>query len=160
MRDAWCSGAHASRISHPASRHLVPRQRSSFLAPLADQLLHIRLEPLAVAASGTHGVREGEQAPHALNFARLAPDDAPALGGMIADLEEAPIHGYVAPVHVQHHDVARRDAHYGVPGTPTQQMGTGPADPGPALGLEPRRCHWSKRNAHPVRITPSTCDQS
>src|SRR5438132_1164794 len=113
-----------------------------------------------VAASGTHGVREGEQAPHALNFARLAPDDAPALGGMIADLEEAPIHGYVAPVHVQHHDVARRDAHYGVPGTPTQQMGTGPADPGPALGLEPRRCHWSKRNAHPVRITPSTCDLS
>src|SRR5438046_5477231 len=54
--------------------------------------------------------REGEQASHALNFARLAPDDAPALGGMIADLEEAPIHGYVAPVHVQHHDVARRDA--------------------------------------------------
>src|SRR3989442_11063261 len=66
---------------------------------------------------------------------------------MIPDLEEAPIHGYVAPVHVQHHDVARRDAHHGVPGTPTQQMGTGPADPGPALGLEPRRCHWSKRNA-------------
>src|SRR5438046_7522412 len=97
--------------------------------------------------------REGEQASHALNFARLAPDDAPALGGMIADLEEAPIHGYVAPVHVQHHDVARRDAHHGVPGTPTQQMGTGPADPGPALGLEPRRCHWSKRNAHPLRIT-------
>src|SRR6266568_4940229 len=140
--------------------HLVPRQRSDFLAPLADQLLHIRLEPLAVAASGTHGVSEREQAPHSLNFARLAPDDAPALGGMIPDLEEAPIDGYVAPVYVQHHDVARRDAHHGVPGTPTQQMGTGPADPSPALGLEPRRCHWSKRNAHPLRITPSTCYQS
>src|SRR5712691_4095815 len=162
MRDASPFNASrfplpASRITLPASRHFVPGQRPGFLAPLADQLLHIRLEPLAVAASGTHGVSEGEQAPHPLDFARLAPDDAPALGGLIPDLEEAPIHGYVAPVHVQHHDVARRDAHYGVPGAPAQQVGTGPADAGPALGLEPRRCHWSKRNAHPLRITRSTC---
>src|SRR6266571_3612450 len=92
--------------------------------------------------------------------ALLAPHDAPALGGMRPYLEEAPIHGYVASVHVQHHDVARRDAHHGVPGTATQQMGAGPADPGPALGLEPRGRHWSKRNAHPLRITPPTCDQS
>src|SRR5216117_4300617 len=151
MRDALSSDA--SRIPHPASRHLVPRQRSRFLAPLADHLLHIRLEPLAVAARGTHGVREGEQAPHSLNFARLAPHDAPALGRMIADLEEAPIHRYVAPVHVQHHDVARRDAHDGVPRAPTQQMSAGPANTGPAFGLEPRGSHRAEGNTHALRIT-------
>src|SRR6266700_188997 len=157
MRDALSSDA--SRILHPVSRHLVPRQRSRFLAPLADHLLHIRLEPLAVAARGTHGVREGEQAPHSLNFARLAPHDAPALGGMIPDLEEAPIHGYVAPVHVQHHDVARRDADDRIPRTPTQQMGAGPTDPGPALGLEPRGCHRAEGSAH-ARTIPGSRDGS
>src|SRR5256712_5557788 len=156
MRAAWWRGARGSRISDPASRHLVPRRRSRLLAPLADQLLHVRLKRLPVAAGGTHGVREGEQAPHTLNLARLAPDDAPALGGMIADLEEAPIHGYVPPVHVQDHNVARRDADDGVPRTPTQQMGTGSADPGPAFGLEPRGCHRAERNAHGFRITRST----
>src|SRR5690348_398486 len=103
MRDA--SSSDTSRIPHPASRHFIPRQRSRLLAPLAHQLLHIRLEPLPMAAGGTHGVGEGEQAPDPLNLARLAAHHAPALGGMIADLEEAPIHGYVAPVHVQHDDV-------------------------------------------------------
>src|SRR5438046_3985319 len=104
--------------------------------------------------------REGEQASHALNFARLAPDDAPALGGMIADLEEAPIHRYVAPVHVQHHDVARRDAHDGVPRAPTQQMSAGPANTGPAFGLEPRGSHRAEGNTHAVRITRSRSTES
>src|SRR5204862_4802121 len=139
--------------------HLVPRQRSRLLAPLADQLLYVRLKRLPVATGGTDGVREGEQAPHALNLARLAPDDAPALGRMIADLEEAPIHRYVAPVHVQHHDVARRDADDRIPRTPTQQMGAGPTDPGPALGLEPRGCHRAERTAH-ARTIPGSRDGS
>src|SRR5881296_3479989 len=138
MRDAWCSGARASRISHPASRHFVPREGADLLAPLADQLLDVRLEPLPMAAGGTHGVGQGEQAPHPLNLARLAPHDAPALGGMIADLEEATVHGYVAPVHVQHDDVARGDAHHRVPRAAAQQMSAWSADPGPALGLKPR----------------------
>src|SRR5216117_2834360 len=160
MGDAGCVVQRCARIPHLASRHFVPRQRSRLLAPLADQLLHVRLKRLPVATGGTHGVREGEQAPYALNLARLAPDDAPALGRIIADLEEAPIHRYVAPVHVQHHDVARRDAHDGVPRTPTQQMGAGPADPGPAFDLEPRGSHRAEWNTHALRITRSRSTES
>src|SRR5437867_12168168 len=110
MRHAWCSDARASRISHPASRHLVPREGADLLAPLADQLLHVRLEPLPMAAGGTHGVGKGEQAPHPLNLARLAPHAAPALGRMIADLEEAPVDQQLPPIDVEHHDATRRVA--------------------------------------------------
>src|SRR5205807_6452693 len=37
--------------------HLIPRQCAGLLAPLADQLLHIRLEPLAVAARDRKSTR-------------------------------------------------------------------------------------------------------
>src|SRR3989442_6446847 len=47
-------------------------------------------EGLAVPAGGAHRVREREQPAHALDLARLAPHDAPALRRMVADLEEAP----------------------------------------------------------------------
>src|SRR5436309_2039470 len=159
MRDARCSGANASRIPHPASRHFVPCQRADLLAALADQLLHVRLKPLPVAAGGAHGVREGEQAPHPLNLARLAPDDAPPLGGMIADLEEAPVDRHVPSIDVQHHDVTRGDADDGVPRAAAQQMRAGPSDPRPSLGLEARRRHGAKGHAH-ARTIPSSRDGS
>src|SRR5205823_5573897 len=56
MRDAWVPMPYASRISFPASRHFVPRQRCLLLAPLAGQIPHIGAEPLAVAAGGAHSV--------------------------------------------------------------------------------------------------------
>src|SRR5436309_13456516 len=159
MRDAWCSDARASRISHPASRHLVPREGADLLAPLADQLLDVRLEPLPMAAGGTHGVGQGEQAPHSLNAGRLAPHDAPALGGMIADLEEAPVDRHVPPIDVQHHDVTRGDADDGVPRAAAQQMRAGPSDTRPSLSLEARGRHWAERHAH-ARTIPSSRDGS
>src|SRR2546426_2245141 len=45
-------------------------------------------------------------------------------------------------------DVARRDAHDGVPRPATQQMGAGPSDARPALGLEARGSHWAEGHAH------------
>src|SRR5207244_12780376 len=110
----------------PVSRlllaHLVPREGADLLAPLADQLLHVRLEPLPMAAGGTHGVGQGEQAPHALNLARLAPHAAPALGGMLAPLEAAPVDRHAPPIDVQDHDVTRGDADVGVTSAAAKPM--------------------------------------
>src|SRR5216117_275202 len=121
--------------------------------PFTRQVLRVRLERLAVAAARAHRVRQREDAAHALNLARLAPHDAPPLRGMIADLEEAPVDRHVAPVHVEHDDVARGDTDHRVPCAAAQEMGAGLADPGPALRLKARRRDWAERNRHATIVT-------
>src|SRR2546423_14461629 len=115
MRDAWVPVPYASRISFPASRHFVPRQRRLLLAALAGQVLHLGAEPLTMTAGGAHGVRQREQPADPLDFARLATHDAPALRREIANLGESPFYRHVPPFDVRHHDVTRGEEDDGIP---------------------------------------------
>src|SRR5207302_2327573 len=123
-----------------------------FLAALAAQLLGVRLERLPVPAAGAHSVRQGEDATDPLDLAGLAPHDTPALRGMIADFEEAAVDGYVTPVHIEHDDVARGDAHHGVPRTAAQQVRPRLPDSGPPLRLEARWGDRAERNRHTRKL--------
>src|SRR5712691_6377449 len=140
----------SSRFPPPLLAQLIPRQRRRLLAAFTRKLLDVGPEGLAVPAGGAHRVREREQPAHALDLARLAPHDAPALRRMVADLEEAPVDRDVAPIHVQHDDVARRDADHRIPGAAAQQVRAGLADAGPALGLEPRGRRGTEGSSHAV----------
>src|SRR6266851_869466 len=150
-----CPGPASPRLAQ-----LVPGERRRLLAPLAGQLLAVGPERLPVAAGRAHGVGEREQATHPLDLPRLAAHDAPALGRMIADLEEPTVHRHVAPIHVQHHDVARGDTNDGVPRAATQQVRTGPPDARPSLGLKTRGSHRTEGHGHAWRITPRAVTRS
>jgi len=96
----------------PAPRFLAPTQTSSFTSD----------SNLAGGGRRTHGVREGEQAPHSLYSRRLARTTLHARG-MIADLEEAPIHGYVCAGSPSSTTMWLDEMRTtGNPGTATQQM--------------------------------------
>jgi len=121
------------------------------MAPVAGQLSAIGVERLAVAAARTHGVRERDVAPQALHDAGLVANDGPPLRRMVADLEEAFVDRDVPAVHIEHHDIARRDAHDRIPGAAAQGMGTARAHPGPAFGLEASGGNMGK--GHTEQIT-------
>jgi hypothetical protein len=76
------------------------------MAPFAGELPRVTIESLPMAAAGADGVGEGEIPTESLELARLASHQAPSFGWMVTDLEEPPVHRYVAAVHVQHDDLA------------------------------------------------------
>src|SRR5215831_4236326 len=135
---------------------LIPRQYRRVVAAVALQPLRVRPERLAVAAGGTDGVGEREDAADALDEARLTAHDGPALGGLVADLEQPAVDGDVAAVNVEHHDVARRHPHHGIPGAAPQSMGAGGTHAGPAFRLEAGRSYSAgfHRARHPSDATP------
>src|SRR5215510_8396009 len=126
------------------------------MATITRQPLRIRAERLAVAAGGADGVSEREDAPDALDEARLAAHDRPAFRGLVADLEQPAVDGDVAAVDVEHHDVARRHPHDGIPGAAPQGMGAGGTHAGPAFRLEAGRGYSAgfHRARHPSDATP------
>src|SRR5712692_5565010 len=122
------------------SAQLVPGQPRRLVALVTGELLRPALERLAMAAGWTHRVRQRKDASQALHHARLAAHDGPALGGMVANLEQPAIDRDVVPVDVEHDDVARGDAYDGIPRPSAQRVRARRADAGPALGLQPGRC--------------------
>src|SRR2546426_5972949 len=138
---AWCCSE--------SSAQLVPRQAGRLPAAFARELPGLRPERLAVPAAGADRIGEREDAAHPLDLTRLAPHDAPALGGMVADLEEAAVDRHVTPGHVQHHDVTRVDADHGIPGAAAPQVGARPGDPGPTPRPPARPRGRGGRNRRP-----------
>src|SRR5256712_5833361 len=133
------------------SAQLVPRQAGRLPAAFAGELPGLRPERLAMPAAGADRVGERKDAAHPLDLTRLAPHDAPALGGMVADLEEAAVDRHVAPVHVQHDDVAGGGADHRITRAAAQQVGAGAADPGPPPRPPARRRGRGGRDRHPRR---------
>src|SRR5436309_14350988 len=84
------------------------------MAAIARHLIRPRLNALPVPARWAHRVRQWENSPEPFDHARLAADDRPPLGRMIADLEKATIDRHVVPIDVEHDDVARGDANDGL----------------------------------------------
>src|SRR2546423_15426723 len=62
------------------------------MAPIARHVIRPGFDTLPMPAGRTDGVCEWEDASQSFNHARLAAHDRPALGRMIADLEEAAVH--------------------------------------------------------------------
>ena len=115
---------------------LIPGHRRRVVAPIAGEVPRVAVEPLPVAAVGAHRIGEREVPPEALQLPRLAAHQAPPLRGMVADLEEPPVHRHVTPVDVQHDDLAGGSAHDGVPGASAQEVRAPLPDAGPAPRLE------------------------
>ena len=118
------------------------------MAPFAGELSRVTIERLAMAAAGADGVGEGEIPAESLELARLASHQAPPFGWMVTDLEEPPVHRYVAPVHIQHDDLARRNAHDRVPGPSAEEVRPPFADARPAPGLESCGTNGTSWNCH------------
>jgi hypothetical protein len=118
------------------------------MAPLAGQLPRVPIERLAMAAAGTDGVCKGEIPTESLELSRLASHQAPPLGWMVTDLEEPPVHRYVAAVHIQHDDLAGRNAHDRVPGPSAEEMRAAFPDTRPAPGLESCGTNGTSWNRH------------
>src|SRR4029077_21040617 len=102
------------------------------MTPIARQFGESRVKRLAMTARGAAAGSQRKQPAHALDFAWLAANDAPALRRMVADLERAPVARHVVTDHIQDDDVGGRDPHDGIPGAAAQRMGAGRADAGPA----------------------------
>jgi hypothetical protein len=115
---------------------LIPGHRGRMVAPIAGEVPRIAVERLPVAAAGAHRVGEREVPAEALQLTRLAAHQAPPLRGMVADLEEPPVHRHVTPVDVQHDDLAGGNAYDGVPRAPAQEVRAPLTDAGPSPGLE------------------------
>src|SRR5438445_1862829 len=133
--------------SHGSLTKFVPRQPRALVAAVAGELLRIPVERLPVAAARAHAVGKRERPAHALDLARLAAHDAPALGRVIPDLEKPAVHRNVAAIHVEHDDVAGRDAHDGIPRAAAQQVGARSANASPSLSLNPSGSDVAGRHA-------------
>src|SRR5437773_6510109 len=130
------------------AQRLVPGQRGDGVAAVAGELARLGGKRLPVPAGGAHGVRQREHAADALDHPRLAAHDGPALGWVVADLEQAAVAGDVLPVDVQHDDVTRGDADDGIPSAAPQGVSARRPDAGPTLRLQPRRCEDPGRINH------------
>ena len=122
--------------SSPSLAQFIPSHRRCLMAAFTGEIMRVAFERLAMAATGTHGVGEREVPAEPLELARLTPHQAPPFGWMIANLEEAPVHGNIAAIDVQHDDLARGDAYDGVPGAAAQQVCAPFSDARPAPGLQ------------------------
>ena len=120
----------------PPLAELIPGHRRGVVAAIAGEVFHVAVERLPVAAAGAHRVGERKVPAESLQFPRLAPHQAPPFRWMVADLKKPPVHRHVAPVDVQHDDLARGNAHDGVPRAAAQEMRAPLPDARPAPGLE------------------------
>src|SRR6266480_5637297 len=91
----------------------IPGHRRALMAAIAHHVVRPCLDPLAMPAAGTHGVRQRENPAEPLDHPRLAADDGPPLRRMVANLEEATIDRHVVPIDVENDDVARGDSYDG-----------------------------------------------
>src|SRR5437870_12755037 len=101
-----------------------------------------------MSACRTDGVRQWENSPEPFDHARLAADDRPPLGRMIADLEKATIDRHVETVDVEHDDVARGDANEGIQCSTPQSVRARRSDESTTLHLQPRRRDQSVSTYH------------
>src|SRR5919204_2094337 len=92
------------------SGQFVPGHPGRFVTPTARHLVRASLNALAMPAARTYCVRERENSAEPFDDPWLAAHDGPPLRWMIANFKKPPVDRHVMPIHIEHDDIARRNA--------------------------------------------------